>query len=210
MRYMKMSTASVKAVTALLLAFWMLLAGSCPSNASNVSTSGDSVGIHEALRASGFSVLDPQEIIQQDIQRNPREFAEKLEMLRSSNALMDLYRDAENQNAVDENLRFLAAASSKQQVINFLQKTEGKKFLIPAYVTTSADIQLVDAEEFLVVLPQGLDCPAAWVAAFAYFAATEMTCIPVGLLTGGVGGFICNGIFFAIGNLPDFNKACRK
>mgnify|MGYP001690290626 FL=1 len=58
--------------------------------------------------------------------------------------------------------------------------------------------------------PQGIPtCAKGWAAAWAYFAANSMVC---GAFTvaGGVPGIICNGVFFTLGMLPDFNKPCRK
>ena len=58
--------------------------------------------------------------------------------------------------------------------------------------------------------PPGIPtCAKGWAAAWAYFAANSMVC---GAFTvaEGVPGIICNGVFFTLGMLPDFNKPCRK
>ncbi|KAA9394032.1 hypothetical protein FCK90_08940 [Kocuria coralli] len=134
----------------------------------------------------------------------------KSQKIRESEALMELFTGAPNEEVVTEYVDFFAASSTREQVDKFAEKTEGKRFVVPEGVEIGDSVELVDRDS--VDGDAGsYSCCQCWkaiTAAAAYFAASEMICIPAGVISGGVAGVVYNGIFFAAGMLPNFDDAC--
>lgn len=129
----------------------------------------------------------------------------KMDKLRESDALMALFAGAPSTETVDQYLHFFATNSTHEQVDDFVAKTEGKHFQISGNAN-SPEVTLVDGPAISTyAFPT---CWQGWTAAAAYFAANGLVC---GALTvaGGVPGIICNGVFFTVGMLPDFNAPCN-
>lgn len=161
--------------------------------------------------ASSDRAADPRTIITQAKETDPQGLARKVTELRTSQALAALFVGAPS---TDEQtyLEFFAASSNEDQVKSFVVKTKGKHFVVNESKATVngrpnfAAISLVDG--IAIQARSCCHCWRAWIAASAYFVASEMSCAPCYLI-GGVGGFVCDGVFFAIGMLPDFDNACR-
>lgn len=160
---------------------------------------------------------DPSAAIASAKASDPSGFAYKVEQLRKSEALMALFKGAPDSQTVDFYLEFFALNSSVEAVEHFVASTAGKHFV----VSGSPDDPQVTLEDGKPLVTKGSCCACwrAWVASAAYFVGTGMICTAVGSagvagapISGGasaVAGFVCGGVFWSIGNLPDFDAACR-
>lgn len=162
----------------------------------------DAISAHSSIYCDGaslsYSLLDSKEDISTVTM-------EKMALLQQSDALMSLFIGASDQDIVDAYLIFFAEHSTRADVERFVESTQGKHFVIQGTVN-SPSISLEEGRPY-----RDRDVPTCWrgwLAAFAYFAAQGMTCGPLHL-AGGVPGFVCDGVFFAIGLLPDFNASCK-
>lgn len=160
------------------------------------------------------SVLDPTPapsdalaIIAKAKAENPFVLQKKVQRLRQSAAFMDLFKGAPDAVTVQTHLEFYAAISTMETVNRLVRVTRGKHF--PFAGTADAPrVELRDGAPPDKNTQRCCSCWRAWVAFWAYFAATSMTCIPVTALSGGLAGVVCGGIFHAIGGLPNFDDAC--
>lgn len=140
--------------------------------------------------------------------------AQRALTLRQSPALLRYL--ASQTDDVDAALIDIAMIVTDEGIQALIENTRGMKFvpdsssnlgvkLVPENVIAMEDLGGAPS-----LAPQGIPTRAkGWAAAWAYFAANSMVC---GAFTaaGGVPGIICNGVFFTLGMLPDFNKPCRK
>jgi len=140
--------------------------------------------------------------------------AQRALTLRQSPALLRYL--ASQTDDVDAALIDIAMIATDEGIRALIENTRGMKFvpdsssnlcvkLVPENVIAMEDLGGAPS-----LAPQGIPtCAKGWAAAWAYFAANSMVC---GAFTvaGGVPGIICNGVFFTLGMLPDFNKPCRK
>lgn len=150
-----------------------------------------------------------EEMVKKAKETDAEGVAQRVKKLRTSDALMELLIPAGSETT-DKYLEFFASISTDQQVDTFLKNSAGKRFVVPENATLETPVKIVDAStadntKNTYSMPR---CAKAWAAAAGYFAATEMICIPTAAMSGGVGGVVCNGIFFAAGMLPDFNAQC--
>lgn len=140
--------------------------------------------------------------------------AQRALTLRQSPALLRYL--ASQTDDVDAALIDIAMIVTDEGIQALIENTRGMKFvpdsssnlgvkLVPENVITMEDLGGAPS-----LAPQGIPTRAkGWAAAWAYFAANSMVC---GAFTaaGGVPGIICNGVFFTLGMLPEFNEPCRK
>ena len=140
--------------------------------------------------------------------------AQRALTLRQSPALLR-YSASQTDN-VDAALIDIAMIVTDEGIQALIENTRGMKFvpdsssnlgvkLVPENVIAMEDLGGAPS-----LAPQGIPTRAkGWAAAWAYFAANSMVC---GAFTaaGGVPGIICNGVFFTLGMLPEFNEPCRK
>ena len=140
--------------------------------------------------------------------------AQRALTLRQSPALLRYL--ASQTDDVDAALIDIAMIVTDEGIQALIENTRGMKFvpdsssnlgvkLVPENVIAMEDLGGAPS-----LAPQGIPTRAkGWAAAWAYFAANSMVC---GAFTaaGGVPGIICNGVFFALGMLPEFNEPCRK
>ena len=140
--------------------------------------------------------------------------AQRALTLRQSPALLRYL--ASQTDDIDAALIGIAMIVTDEGIQALIENTRGMKFvpdsssnlgvkLVPENVIAMEDLGGAPS-----LAPQGIPTRAkGWAAAWAYFAANSMVC---GAFTvaGGVPGIICNGVFFTLGMLPDFNKPCRK
>lgn len=171
-------------------------------------------GIPPTTESTFSHAEDPIKAIQRAKQDDPISFNEKVNKLKSSPALLDLFEGAPNQETVDTYIDFFALVSTTQQIDHFITTTKGKHFVFVGEGSNTEAV-LVEGEP-----SQTYSCCRCWqarAASIGYFAASQLTCIPIGLLggaiSGGVGiasGFICSGIFYAIESLPNFDAACPR
>ena len=140
--------------------------------------------------------------------------AQRALTLRQSPALLRYL--ASQTDDVDAALIDIAMIATDEGIQALIENTRGMKFvpdsssnlcvkLVPENVIAMEDLGGAPS-----LAPQGIPtCAKGWAAAWAYFVANSMVC---GAFTvaGGVPGIICNGVFFTLGMLPDFNKPCRK
>lgn len=140
--------------------------------------------------------------------------AQRALTLRQSPALLRYL--ASQTDDVDAALIDIAMIVTDEGIQALIENTRGMKFvpdsssnlgvkLVPENVIAMEDLGGAPS-----LAPQGIPTRAkGWAAAWAYFAANSMVC---GAFTvaGGVPGIICNGVFFTLGMLSDFNKPCRK
>ena len=161
---------------------------------------------------------DPAVAIEEARNANPEEFAWKVDQLRQSKALMALFKGAPDEETVKFYLEFFAIQSSVEQIKTFVANTEGKHFEISG----TAEAPVIQLKEGApdarnITTKDCCACWEAWMAALAYFGGSHMTCKGVGAASsfaltpfgGALAGVICDGVFFAIGLLPDFNNACH-
>lgn len=140
--------------------------------------------------------------------------AQRALTLRQSPALLRYL--ASQTDDVDAALIDIAMIATDEGIQALIENTRGMKFvpdsssnlgvkLVPENVIAMEDLGGAPS-----LAPQGIPtCAKGWAAAWAYFAANSMVCGAF-TVTGGVPGIICNGVFFTLGMLPDFNKPCRK
>lgn len=140
--------------------------------------------------------------------------AQRALTLRQSPALLRYL--ASQTDDVDAALIDIAMIATDEGIQALIENTRGMKFvpdsssnlgvkLVPENVIAMEDLGGAPS-----LAPQGIPTRAkGWAAAWAYFAANSMVC---GAFTaaGGVPGIICNGVFFTLGMLPEFNEPCRK
>ena len=140
--------------------------------------------------------------------------AQRALTLRQSPALLRYL--ASQTDDVDVALIDIAMIATDEGIRALIENTRGMKFvpdsssnlcvkLVPENVIAMEDLGGAPS-----LAPQGIPtCAKGWAVAWAYFAANSMVC---GAFTvaGGVPGIICNGVFFTLGMLSDFNKPCRK
>ena len=140
--------------------------------------------------------------------------AQRALTLRQSPALLRYL--ASQTDDVDVALIDIAMIATDEGIRALIENTRGMNFVpdsssslgvkrVPENVIAMEDLGGAPS-----LAPQGIPTRAkGWAAAWAYFAANSMVC---GAFTvaGGVPGIICNGVFFTLGMLPDFNKPCRK
>lgn len=140
--------------------------------------------------------------------------AQRALTLRQSPALLRYL--ASQTDDVDAALIDIAMIVTDEGIQALIENTRGMKFvpdsssnlgvkLVPENVIAMEDLGGAPS-----LAPQGIPtCAKGWAAAWAYFAANSMVC---GAFTaaGGVPGIICNGVFFTLGMLPEFNEPCRK
>lgn len=158
--------------------------------------------------------VDPLDAIERAKEDDPIAFNEKVDKLKSSPALMDLFEGVPDQQTMDTYIEFFATVSTNQQIDHFLKTTEGKHFEVIGE-GNNIQVNLIDGEP-----TASYSCCRCWQAravSIGYFAASQLTCIPIGILggtiSGGVGvvaGFVCSGIFYAIEQLPNFDAACPR
>jgi hypothetical protein len=90
--------------------------------------------------------------------------------------------------------------------------THGKHFLADTTQPTingQPNVAAISLADGPTIQPQ--NCCHRWqarVAAGAYLVASGMLCTPAWAL-GAVDGWICGGAVWALGQLPDFDNACR-
>lgn len=140
--------------------------------------------------------------------------AQRALTLRQSPALLRYL--ASQTDDVDAALIDIAMIVTDEGIQALIENTRGMKFvpdsssnlcvkLVPENVIAMEDLGGAPS-----LAPQGIPTRAkGWAAAWAYFAANSM----VGgafTVAGGVPGIICNGVFFTLGMLPEFNEPCRK
>ncbi|WP_179229301.1 hypothetical protein [Parenemella sanctibonifatiensis] len=143
----------------------------------------------------------PAESVQESKEQDPKGFAERVELIQQSQALMALLQGLDS-DARLQYVEFFASTVTTAQAKSFVESTEGKHFV----VTGSAENPVVELVDGPAAGPQAMPtCAAGWAAAAAWFAGQMLLCSPLPV----VGGFICNGVFFAIGLLPDFNAVCN-
>ena len=140
--------------------------------------------------------------------------AQRALTLRQSPALLRYL--ASQTDDIDAALIGIAMIATDEGIQALIENTRGMKFvpdsssnlgvkLVPENVIAMEDLGGAPS-----LAPQGIPTRAkGWAAAWAYFAANSMVC---GAFTaaGGVPGIICNGVFFTLGMLPEFNEPCRK
>ena len=140
--------------------------------------------------------------------------AQRALTLRQSPALLRYL--ASQTDDVDAALIDIAMIVTDEGIQALIENTRGMKFvpdsssnlgvkLVPENVIAMEDLGGAPS-----LAPQGIPTRAkGWAAAWAYFAANSMVC---GAFTaaGGVPCIICNGLFFTLGMLPEFNEPCRK
>lgn len=140
--------------------------------------------------------------------------AQRALTLRQSPALLRYL--ASQTDDVDAALIDIAMIATDEGIQALIENTRGMKFvpdsssnlgvkLVPENVIAMEDLGGAPS-----LAPQGIPTRAkGWAAAWTYFAANSMVC---GAFTaaGGVPGIICNGVFFTLGMLPEFNEPCRK
>ena len=140
--------------------------------------------------------------------------AQRALTLRQSPALLRYL--ASQTDDVDAALIDIVMIATDEGVRALIENTWGIKFVPDS--SSNLGVKLVSENVIAMedlggapsLAPQGIPTRAkGWAAAWAYFAANSMVC---GAFTvaGGVPGIICNGVFFTLGMLPDFNKPCRK
>ena len=140
--------------------------------------------------------------------------AQRALTLRQSPALLRYL--ASQTDDVDAALIDIAMIVTDEGIQALIENTRGMKFVPDS--SSNLGVKLVSENVIAMedlggapsLAPQGIPTRAkGWAAAWAYFAANSMVC---GAFTvaGGVPGIICNGVFFTLGMLPDFNKPCRK
>ena len=127
---------------------------------------------------------------------------------------MALFVGAPSEDVLDFYVDFFALYSSLSQVKSFMEKTEGKHFVVSG-TPESPNVELLDGPP-IGTYGSCCACWRAWVASAAYMVASGMICGAVGaagaIVTGGVGaisGFMCGGVFWAIEKLPNFDDACK-
>lgn len=154
---------------------------------------------------------NPLAIIEQAKQVDSKGLEYKVNTLRTSQALMTLFVGAPREDK-QIYLEFFAAISTTQQVESFVANTQGKHFVVDESKITINNplnlgaISLVNGPAVLKPEPRwAFHCWKAWLAAGAFFLGTQMTCAPLPV----IGGLICNGIFFVLDALPDFNSVCN-
>ena len=140
--------------------------------------------------------------------------AQRALTLRQSPALLRYL--ASQTDDVDAALIDIAMIATDEGIQALIENTRGMKFvsdsssnlcvkLVPENVIAMEDLGGAPS-----LAPQGIPtCAKGWAASWAYFAANSMVCCAF-TVAGGVPGIICNGVFFTLGMLPDFNKPCRK
>lgn len=157
----------------------------------------DTSGVHGLEEAS-------TEFSYADIVTDPTVIDSRIERLRQSDALV-MFLSAKLDDP-DEGLRTIAMIATDEGIDSLIKNTAGMKFVV-----TSSDLGVA-------LVPQGTrvrsprdfpTCWRGWLAAYTYFAATGMVCGAFHV-AGGVPGIICDGIFFTVGMLPDFNTPCKK
>lgn len=169
---------------------------------SAVATSAQAAGSERAT-----TEVNPVSVIAKAKHDSPKSLAEKVAILRKSDALMDLFVGSPDSRTTNTYLEFFAAISTIDQVRGFVEKTAGKHF-----VASGPDSNpTVTLEDGLPISARGSCCKCwkARVASIAYFAASGLTCAAVGAMTGAVGGFVCGGVFYAMESLPNFDAACK-
>ncbi|MDO4904575.1 MAG: hypothetical protein Q4A16_03345 [Lautropia sp.] len=196
----------MKRLLALLVSLTMLFSFSLPVSANDLGAINDAGAVHDGG--------DPAAAIAAAKAADPNGFAYKVELLRSSEALMDLFKGAPSPETVDFYLDFFALHSTVENVQNFVASTVGKHFVVSG-TPDNPQVMLKDGKP-LATKGSCCACWRAWVASAAYMVGTGMVCGAVGVggafVSGGVGavsGFVCGGVFWAIEKLPDFDAACR-
>lgn len=140
--------------------------------------------------------------------------AQRALTLRQSPALLRYL--ASQTDDVDAALIDIAMIATDEGILALIENTRGMKFVPDS--SSNLCVKLVPENVIAMeglggapsLAPQGIPtCAKGWAAAWAYFAANSMVC---GAFTvaGGVPGIICNGVFFTLGMLSDFNKPRRK
>lgn len=149
----------------------------------------------------GTSELE-RKIAHAEITTDPAVISARTEQLRQSKALVAFL--SLELDDVNEGLESIAMIATDEGIDALITNTVGMKFVL-----TSSGVTLVP-ENTRVHSPRDFPtCWKGWLAAYTYFAASGMICGPLHMV-GGVPGIICDGIFFTVGMLPDFNTPCKK
>jgi hypothetical protein len=160
--------------------------------------------------------------------KHKKGFNQRLSDLKKCKALTSIIKKS-NTGTTSLYLQFFAAVSTDKQVAKLLKKTKGKHFVVsgsqsePKVVLvknkTHATSQNAGVEPFAITCWQG------WVAFWAWWVGSEMTCVAFGAAVGvgmsptgpmaGVGGIIagsaCSGLMaYLAEEFIDFESACAK
>lgn len=137
---------------------------------------------------------------------DPEGFNAALSIVQSSPEIQRFF--SQRTSDVDgANQQLAALAGDAANATQIKDRFTGKKM----YEAVDGSFSLVDEATPIVSNRSWPRCGKAWAALWAYFAAQTMTCRAVEKIGGGVGaaaGIICDGVFMAIGTLPDFNAKC--
>lgn len=172
------------------------------ANASPVSSNLSSAS--NTLVASplmGASMLEKR-ITPAEMTTDPAIINARVERLRQSKALVAFF--SAQLDDLDRGLESIAMIATDEGIDALISNAVGMKFIL-----TSSGVSLVPENTRLRSRRDFPTCWRGWLAAYAYFAATGLTCGPLHMV-GGVPGLICDGVFFTVGMLPDFNTPCKK
>nr|CDL66137.1 unnamed protein product [uncultured bacterium] len=148
----------------------------------------------------GASELE-EKIVRAEITTDPVIISARTERLRQSKALVAFL--SLQLDDVNEGLESIAMIATDEGIDALISNTVGMKFIL-----TSSGVALVPENTRVRSRRDVPTCWKGWLAAYTYFAASGMVCGPLHI-AGGVPGFICDGVFFTIGLLPDFNAPCK-
>jgi len=158
--------------------------------------------------------------------KDKKAFNGRLAKLRSSSALVWITKTA-NARRSSLYLDFFAAVSTSKQVNKLVKNTAGKHFVVTG-TKSRPRVQLVpdsfDTRSLGPTLsPQEITCWQGWVAFWAWWAGSEMTCAafgaavgagmsptgPMAVAGGVIAGTACSGLMaYLQEKFIDFNDAC--
>jgi hypothetical protein len=174
------------------------------------------------LKASKAKGKTMAAVIAASKKRNKKAFNRRLAALKKSSALISVIKLADSRRA-KLYLDFFAAASSDKQVSRLVKKTRGKRFSVSGNAA-KGKVRLLSRTPG-GVNPLDIDCPEGWIAYWAWFVASEMTCVAFGTMVGIALGetgpvAVAGGIFSAAAcdglmgwlsaKFIDFNAPCSR
>lgn len=157
-----------------------------------------------------LSQAETLQVIEDAKRSDYRGFAERRAIISQSTAFMAILE--ENLDSPSEGLDFFAAVSTREQAELLVANTRGKRFVVRG-TESNPDVRLVDAspsgpssagsQTEPMAMPR---CGKAWAAFSAWLAGTTMLCAPFS----GPAAWGCAVAMGILGQMPDFNRACKN
>lgn len=171
-------------------------------------------------------------VIKRAKKKNKAAFTKRLKTLKKSPALVDIINRATASHR-SLYLRFFAAIVSQKKANRLVKATKGKHFVISGTadrprVLLASNVSpnaSSDARLDPTISPRAITCWQGWLAFWAWWAGSEMTCVgfgtavgvgmsptgPMAVAGGVIAGSACSGLMgYLQQQFIDFEDACRK